>query len=288
MLDHLPAVKNAAAAGRLAAGPLAGFGVFHWLKGQPPVVDHTNALRARLPNLDSLGRGPWVLELLWISFQWLPVCRPVRHAHGSSQAADIPLTAVNGGRTAALDGICQAFADLSQVTVRRDAESEATVGRIAWRSCANPLKWPKPGRRRFFGPRRCNGLQRRYQTFRSALSQVGPFSSSPFARINGIGHLRQARAKLACRRPFLRRWSLRRAFAKPIASSCIKCEGGHRIDSRWVRRLALFLLSPSFLRMCSRWVSMVLMETLSRSEISLVLLPCFTRLAISISAEVRL
>ncbi|KPJ78483.1 MAG: hypothetical protein AMJ54_03110 [Deltaproteobacteria bacterium SG8_13] len=74
-----------------------------------------------------------------------------------------------GGGLAAVDGICQRLADLTQVTVYRPAESEATARGIAWLSCGSPPHWPKPGHGRVFKPRSHAGLQRRYQIFRNAL-----------------------------------------------------------------------------------------------------------------------
>jgi glycerol kinase len=74
-----------------------------------------------------------------------------------------------GGGLAAVDGICQRLADLSQMTVYRPAESEASARGIAWLACGSPSQWPKPGRGRRFCPRFQTGLQRRYRIFRNAL-----------------------------------------------------------------------------------------------------------------------
>jgi glycerol kinase len=75
-----------------------------------------------------------------------------------------------GGGLAALDGICQRLADLSQMTVYRPAESEASIRGISWLAGGSPSQWPKPGRGRRFFPRLQTGLQRRYRIFRDALN----------------------------------------------------------------------------------------------------------------------
>ncbi len=327
MLDNLPKVKRAAVDGTLAMGPLVSFVLFNLLKDRPLVVDHANALRTQLLNLDSLNWDPWLLELFQISPRWLPVCLPVCRSYGRLLAADIPLAAVNGDQTAAVynlgrpagsvavinigtgafvlmltgsrcvrtpallsgisnstehrrehviegtvnggaaalhwasrtwslpdpmqhlagwlqrggrlpvfvntvgglgspwwrggvephligdgapwqravavaesiifmlqanieqmmaaglrirriqiggglaavNGICQRLADLSQAAVYRPAESEASARGIAWLSYGSPAHWPKPGRGRVFNPRSHIGLRQRYRTFCRAL-----------------------------------------------------------------------------------------------------------------------
>ena len=74
-----------------------------------------------------------------------------------------------GGGLAAVDGICQRLADLSQLTVYRPAESEASARGIAYLACGRPRRWPKPGRGRTFKPRFHADLQQRYHIFRSAV-----------------------------------------------------------------------------------------------------------------------
>ncbi len=75
---------------------------------------------------------------------------------------------VSGG-LARLDGMCQRLAALSQLPVYRPAETEATGRGIAWLAAGSPLRWPKPGRGRFFKPQTNHSLANRYRRFRHAL-----------------------------------------------------------------------------------------------------------------------
>lgn len=71
-LDHLDAVRDAAADGRLLIGPLAAFLAFRLLESRPVCVDPANAARTLLFDL---ARGDWSDELLarfGIERGWLP------------------------------------------------------------------------------------------------------------------------------------------------------------------------------------------------------------------------
>ncbi len=326
-LDHLPAVKRAFTEGYLAFGPLASFLLFHLLRDRPLLVDHANASRTQLWNIQTLDWDPWLLDLFGVPLETLPLCRPICHNYGFLRTADIPMTAVNGDQTSAmyslgqprqdtaiinigtgafililtgpklirqpallsgparssedfsefiiegtvngagaaldwaasqwnlpnitadlsswlsredeppvfintvgglgspwwqpgpsptllgngepwqravavaesivfllqanlesiaeaglavsrlqvsgglarLDGMCQRLAALSQLPVYRPAETEATGRGIAWLAAGSPLRWPKPGRGRFFKPQTNHSLANRYRRFRHAL-----------------------------------------------------------------------------------------------------------------------
>ena len=101
-VDHLPAVKQAMHEGSLALGPLASFLLFHLLQDQPLLVDHANASRTQLWNLQSRDWDPWLLDLFGVPLETLPLCRPICHNYGFLRTADIPMTAVNGDQTAAI------------------------------------------------------------------------------------------------------------------------------------------------------------------------------------------
>lgn len=107
LLDHVPAVQQARQQQRLAFGPLASFLLFHLLREQPLVVDHANAARTQLWNLDSCEWDPWLLQLFGIEAGTLPTCRPIEHCYGTLAGTDIPLTAVNGDQNAAVYGLGQ-------------------------------------------------------------------------------------------------------------------------------------------------------------------------------------
>jgi glycerol kinase len=101
-LDHLPAVKRAAAAGRLAAGPLSSFLAFGLLDGSPLIADPANASRTLLYDPQALDWSPDLLELFDIPRAILPECRPSLGRFGALTAAgqSIPLTVITGDQSA--------------------------------------------------------------------------------------------------------------------------------------------------------------------------------------------
>ncbi|HEY4126523.1 MAG TPA: FGGY family carbohydrate kinase [Gammaproteobacteria bacterium] len=103
-LKNLPAVKEAARAGRLAAGPLASYAVAGLLEGRPCIADPVNGARTQL--LD-ISRGDWseeLCELFGVPIDILPGCVPNHHSFGDFKVAGrtIPLTVVTGDQPAAL------------------------------------------------------------------------------------------------------------------------------------------------------------------------------------------
>lgn len=101
-LDHVPAVKRAHREGQLAMGPLVSYVLFHLLKERPLLVDHANASRTQLWNLDTRDWDPKLLDLFGVPLDALPSCRPICHDYGLMRGTDIPVTAVNGDQTSAL------------------------------------------------------------------------------------------------------------------------------------------------------------------------------------------
>jgi glycerol kinase len=101
-LDHLPAVKRAAAGDRLAAGPLSSFLAYRLLAGMPFVVDPANASRTLLYDPATLDWSPELLELFGIGRAVLPACRASLTAFGSLRTADrtIPVTVMTGDQSA--------------------------------------------------------------------------------------------------------------------------------------------------------------------------------------------
>jgi glycerol kinase len=101
-LEHMPAVCKAYRDNYLALGPLASFLLFHLLRGNPLLVDHANASRTQLWNIQTRDWDPWLLDLFGVPIKALPDCRPICQNYGFLQMADIPLTAVNGDQTSAI------------------------------------------------------------------------------------------------------------------------------------------------------------------------------------------
>ncbi|HLW73627.1 MAG TPA: FGGY family carbohydrate kinase, partial [Gammaproteobacteria bacterium] len=103
-LRHLPAVRKAQRAGRLAAGPVASYIVAVLLEGRPCLADPVNGGRTQLMDI---RRGGWSEELcglFGVPWEILPVAVPNRYPFGELQIAGrrIPLTVVTGDQPAAL------------------------------------------------------------------------------------------------------------------------------------------------------------------------------------------
>ena len=102
LLDNNSQVQQARRHGRLCFGPLASFLIFHLLHDRPLLVDHANAGRTQLWNIDSRDWDPTLMETFGVPGELLPACRPIEDEYGLLQAGAIPLTAVNGDQNAAV------------------------------------------------------------------------------------------------------------------------------------------------------------------------------------------
>lgn len=103
-LDHLPAVAQAQAEGRLAFGPLASFLVFRLTQERTLAADPANAARTLLWNIKSMDWDEGLLHLFSIPVSALPPCVATRHHFGHLGVAGrrIPLMLVSGDQSAAL------------------------------------------------------------------------------------------------------------------------------------------------------------------------------------------
>jgi len=86
----------------LAMGPLVSYLLHHLVQGGPERVDHANASRTLLWDLQTRDWNSRLLELFAIPREVLPDCQPVCSDYGRTVNGAIPLTAVNGDQTAAL------------------------------------------------------------------------------------------------------------------------------------------------------------------------------------------
>lgn len=102
LLEHNPDIGAAHAGGELCCGPLASFLATHLLHDYPAVVDHANASRTLLWNLQTRDWDPDMLALFAIPAALLPACQPVCSEYGCLSEYDIPLGAMSGDQTAAL------------------------------------------------------------------------------------------------------------------------------------------------------------------------------------------
>jgi len=101
-LDHLPAVRAAAAAGELVMGPLASFIVFSLTREHALLADPANASRTQLWDPRRQDWSEDLLALFGLPRAALPACVTSRHAFGTLEVAGVPvpLTVVTGDQSA--------------------------------------------------------------------------------------------------------------------------------------------------------------------------------------------
>ena len=104
LLDHDPVLRTAQRAGHLAMGPLAAFIIGALVEGQPCLVDHVNASRTQLLDLQKRQWSAELLQAFGLSQALLPDCRPTQSDFGLLAGTDIALRAVNGDQNAAIHG----------------------------------------------------------------------------------------------------------------------------------------------------------------------------------------
>ncbi|VAW65526.1 Glycerol kinase [hydrothermal vent metagenome] len=95
-------VQHAAAEKQLCIAPLASFLLFHLLKEQPFIIDHSNAQRCQLFDIQSLNWSSTLLDLFEIPRNTLPECAPIMHNYGKLKFNNIALNCVCGDQNAAL------------------------------------------------------------------------------------------------------------------------------------------------------------------------------------------
>ncbi len=122
-LDHLPAVRKALDAGRLAWGPMASFLAFRLLKERPLLADPQCAARTQLWNLQSRDWDADLLRLFRLPAGCLPAsaltCR--RWGTLASGGVEVPLMAVNGDQSAAVFAFGWPEADSAYVNIGTSA-----------------------------------------------------------------------------------------------------------------------------------------------------------------------
>ena len=104
LLDHNAGVAAARRSKRLVMGPLAAFIITALVEGHPGIVDHVNASRTQLLDLQERSWSPELLQLFGLSADLLPACQPTQSAYGLLRGTTIPLQAVNGDQNAAIHG----------------------------------------------------------------------------------------------------------------------------------------------------------------------------------------
>ena len=122
-LEHLPAVRQALGAGRLAWGPLASFLAFRLLKERPLLADPQCAARTQLWNLQSRDWDADLLRLFGLPDGGLPASALTCQRWGTlaSAGVEVPLMAVNGDQSAAVFAFGWPEADSAYVNIGTSA-----------------------------------------------------------------------------------------------------------------------------------------------------------------------
>jgi glycerol kinase len=100
LLEHNLQVQRALQAQTLCIAPLASYLLFHLLQQPSCVIDHSNAQRTQLMDIDRLDWSAQLLELFQIPAEILPGLSPILADYGRLRQADIPLYAVCGDQNA--------------------------------------------------------------------------------------------------------------------------------------------------------------------------------------------
>jgi len=102
LLKHNLAVQQADKSSQLNISPLASFLLFHLLNEKPYLIDHSNAQRSQLFDIQQLNWSKPLLKLFHIKQGLLPVCSPMINLYGHLYLNNIPLTTVAGDQNASL------------------------------------------------------------------------------------------------------------------------------------------------------------------------------------------
>lgn len=105
LYDNCEAVQAAARSGDLQFGPLAAFVIHHLVEGRPAIVDHVNASRTQLMDLEQRNWSADLLQRFRLQRPLLPACQPTQAFFGCLAGTQIPLQAVNGDQNAAIHGL---------------------------------------------------------------------------------------------------------------------------------------------------------------------------------------
>jgi glycerol kinase len=128
-LDHAPAVRAAALADDLVAGPLSSFLLHRLLLERPVVTDPSNASRTLLYDPRRLDWSAHLLQAFGIERRWLPVCVSTHFKYGRLHVdhGETPLTVCTGDQAAA----AFAFGPPEQATALVNVGTGAFVQRAA-------------------------------------------------------------------------------------------------------------------------------------------------------------
>ena len=97
--------------------PLVSYLLYHLLADKPYLVDHCNAQRTQLFDLEQLDWSAQLCAWFGVDRNVLPTCKPVCHDYGFLENTDIPLTAVSGDQNAALYGSGSVAQDTARINL---------------------------------------------------------------------------------------------------------------------------------------------------------------------------
>jgi glycerol kinase len=110
--------------------PLAGYLVFNLVNSSHPYVDHCNAQRTQLMDLQTQRWSAELLQLFQLEHINLPACIPVCHDYGELLETGIPLKAVSGDQNATVYGSGEFPADEALVNFGSGAFILRTEARL--------------------------------------------------------------------------------------------------------------------------------------------------------------
>ncbi|TNF36967.1 MAG: hypothetical protein EP315_03420 [Gammaproteobacteria bacterium] len=105
LLQQDEQVQRALQQHELRMGPLTSFLLCHLLEQHSNLLDHSNAQRTQLFDLQRLDWSPELLKLFAVPHDVLPQCVPMIHPYGKLQLHGMPLQCVCGDQNAALHGM---------------------------------------------------------------------------------------------------------------------------------------------------------------------------------------
>lgn len=111
--DRLPALDQT----KYRLSPLISFIAYHLLEERPYLVDHGNAQRTQLLDIETLDWSHSLLDWFAVPKEFLPVCKPISHDYGRLVGSQIPVLAINGDQNAAFYGAGQPRPDTALINL---------------------------------------------------------------------------------------------------------------------------------------------------------------------------
>jgi glycerol kinase len=117
--------------------PLVSFLLYRLLENKPYLVDHSNAQRTQLMDINTLDWSDRLTQWFGVPDQMLPACMPMCADYGVLSESGVPVTAVCGDQNAAMFGVGQMLESTALVNLGSGAFILRTLPQ--YKSCANQL-----------------------------------------------------------------------------------------------------------------------------------------------------